>query len=90
MRPPGVVVLGADRLDAEILPDKVPGSLGVELVKRRFLGRVILIQPLLQRHAEAALDDRVWREPALFEIDGGGRPSVVEDERLHGVKDRAL
>ena len=68
MRSSGVVVLGAGRLDTEILPDKILGGLGVELVEGRFLGWIVLIQPFLQRHAEAALDDGVGREALLFEV----------------------
>ena len=55
----GIVVLGADRLDAQVFLDKLLRRLGMELVEGRFLGWVVLIQPLLQREAEAALDDGV-------------------------------
>ena len=73
MRAAGVIVLGADRLDAQILPDELLCRLGVELVEGRFLGWVVLIQPLLQRDAEAALDDGVGREALLFEVRPGGK-----------------
>ena len=55
----GVVVLGADRLDAQVLLDEVLGGLGLEFIERRLDGRVMQLQPLLQREAEAALDDGV-------------------------------
>ena len=87
MRAPGVVVLGADRPDAKILPDEVLGGLGVELVEGRFLGWIVLIQPLLQREAEAALDDGVGREAALLKIGGGRHPAVIKDGLIHSIKD---
>ena len=90
MRSSGVVVLGADGLDARVFPDEVLGGLGVELVQRRLFGGVILIQPLLQLHAEAAFDNGVRRQAALLEISGGGHSAVVEDELLHRVPDRGL
>ena len=73
VRSPGIVVLGADRLDAQILLDKFLGSLGVELVEGRFLCWVGLIQPLLQREAEAALDDGMRRETLFLEARPGGK-----------------
>ena len=90
MRSSGVIVLGADRPDAEILSDEVLGSLGVELVEGRLLGRVVPIQPFLQRHAEAALDDGVGREALLPEVRPHGRAAVVQDELLHRIADRRL
>ena len=45
MGTPGVIVLGADRLDAQVLPDEFLGSLSVKLVQGRFLGRVSLLFP---------------------------------------------
>ena len=90
MRTPGVVVLGADRLYTQVLPDEVLGGLGVELVEGRFLGGVVLIQPLLQRHAEAAFDDGVGRKALLFEVRPQGWASVVQDVLFHGIPDRRL
>ena len=57
MGTPGVIVLGADRLDAEILSDEHLRRLGVELVEARLLGGVILIRLFLQREAETPLED---------------------------------
>ena len=74
MRPSGIVVLGADGLDAQALPDEVPGGLGGKLVERRFPGRMVPIQPVLQREAEAALADGVGREALLFKV----RPHPIE------------
>lgn len=62
----------------------------MELFEGRFLGGVVLIQPLLQRDAEAALDDGMRWEAALFEIRGRGHPAVVEYELLDGIKDRVF
>ena len=90
MGAPGVVVFGAYRLDAQILPDKLLRRLGMELVEGRFLGRIILIQPLLQREAEAALDDGVGREALFLEVRPQGRAAVVQDILLHGIPDRGL
>ena len=90
VRAAGVVVLGAGWLDAQILLDEVLGGLGLELVEQRLDGRVVLLQPLLQRDAEAALDDRMRRQATLLEVGGGRHPAVVENELLHGVKDRVL
>ena len=90
MGAPGVVVFGADRPDAEILSDEIFGSFGVNLIEGRLLGRVILIQPFLQCHAEAALDDGVGREALFLEIRPQGRAAVVQDELLHGITNRGL
>ena len=90
MRPPGVIVLCADRLDTEILPDELLRRLGMELVERRLRGWIVPIQPFLQRHAEAALDDGVGRETLLLEVRPQGRAAVVQDELLHGIPDRGL
>ena len=90
MGAPSVVVLGADWLDAIILFDKGLGGLGMQFFQRRLFGRVVLIQPFLQRHAEAALDDGVGREALLLEVRPQGRAAVVQDELLHGIPDRRL
>ena len=57
MRPSGVIVLGADRPDAKILPNELLRRLCVELVEGCFLGGVILIRLFLQREAETPLED---------------------------------
>ena len=90
MGAPGVIILCADGLDAQVLADELLRGLGMELVEGRLLRRIILIQPLLQREAEAAFDDGMWRKAALLEVGSGGHPAVIEDELLHGVKDRVL
>ncbi len=90
MGAPGVIILGADRLDAQVLVDELLRRLGVELVEGRFLGGIVLLQPFLQREAEAALDDGVGREALLFEVRPHGWAAVVQDELLHGIPDRRL
>ena len=81
MHPSGVVVLGAEGPDAQVLPDEVPGGLGGKLVERRFPGRMVPIQPFLQREAEAALDGGVGREALLFRV----RPHPIEKERPYRI-----